>query len=122
VEFMLRHDEGFHHGDLGRRGEWTATAGKMFIVAQLDGIAHPHESWKNRWHIHGQHGLVLGKVWQVEPLPCRGAVGAWAPRWCGICQSISAPSKSMICTVCKTGALYNAEGDRPQLRIVRKCQ
>ena len=116
VEFMLRHDEGFNHGDLGRAKDWEATAGKLVIVARLDRIAHPHDSWKNRWHVAGQHGLVLGKVWQVEPLPCRGAVGAWSPRWCGICQSISAPNANMKCTVCKTGALYNADGERPQLR------
>lgn len=105
-----------------RNEKWKETAGKLILVARLDRIAKPSEYGRNPWHIQGQHGLVLGKVWQVEPSPARGAVGAWAPRWCGICHAISAPSENMKCTVCKTGALYNAEGERPRLQIVRECQ
>ncbi len=96
--------------------------GKLLLVARLDRIAKPSEYGRNPWHVQGQHGLVLGKVWQVEPLPARGAVGAWRPSWCGICHAISAPNANMKCTVCKTGALYNANGERPQLRSVRECQ
>lgn len=113
---------GFDESLLGHEGTWKATAGKLLLVARLDRIAKPSEYGRNPWHVQGQHGLILGKVWQVEPVTCTGGAGAWEPTWCGICHAISAPSKNMQCAVCKTGALYTPDGERPALRIVRECQ
>ena len=106
---------------LGGTETWKQTAGKLLLVARLDRIAKPSEYGRNPWHVAGQHGLVLGKVWQVEPVPCRGAVGAWKPYWCASCGAISAASKSMQCAHCKAGHAYDEAGERPQLRIVREC-
>ena len=116
----IEHEHKLGGSVLGRRDQWKKTAGKLFIVADLIRIDRPHEARGNAWHVPGQHGLIFGKVWEVEPLPARGGQGAWEPSWCGICHSISARHKTMKCATCNTGAEYNTLGERPQLRIVRE--
>jgi hypothetical protein len=96
--------------------------GKLILVARLDRIAKPSEYGRSQWHVQGQHGLVLSNVRQIEPVPCRGAVGAWKPYWCASCGAISAAGKSMQCAHCKSGEAYSEEGDRPLLKVVRVCQ
>ena len=125
--------------------DWANTAGKLLLVARLDRIAKPSEYGRNPWHIAGQHGLVLGKVWQVEPVTCAGGAGAWEPTWCVKCGHVIADNACMTdrktkaakpCPSCKTPFPMNRMNERerakldatwpgekrPQLRIVRECQ
>ena len=139
IEFNQRHRPGFKHRDLGREEDWPKTAGKLILVARLDRIAKPSEYSRNPWHFASQHGLVLGKVWQVEPVTCTGGAGAWEPTWCVKCGHIMADNARapLCCPKCKAiwpenrmtrkgmehlNANCGASIERPQLRIVRECQ
>ncbi len=104
----------------------TRTAGKLLLVAELIRIDRPFEAHGNPWHVEGQHGLILDKVWEVEPVPCTGAVGAWKPKWCAKCGHIYANGSRTpnACYTCKTRDPEfgpSTLADRPQLRIVREC-
>jgi hypothetical protein len=102
--------------------------GKLLLVAKLDRIAAPSEFGSNAWHVEGQHGLVFGNVWQVEPVACTGGTGAWRPNWCDQCGHIVADNARTPeqCPTCKADwhkhGVHHATIDRPKLRIVRECQ
>jgi hypothetical protein len=110
--------------------QWQRTAGKLFIIAELTRIVSPdlmaavpeegHPlSEAKKWHVPGQWGLILGSVWEVEPVPCTGGVGAWQPGlWCR-CGHVYADSAKLParCFSCKEGF---ADIERPQLKVVRE--
>jgi hypothetical protein len=88
--------------------------GKLLLVARLDRIAKPSEYGRNPWHVRGQHGLVLGKVWQVEPVTCTGGAGAWEPTWCVKCGHVVADNARM------PGRCYTCKAIFPENRMTRK--
>lgn len=124
---------GFARGALGRREQWALTAGKLVLVAELVYVAspefmaaeftpgHAYEGAK-RWHVPGQFGLILGSVWQVEPMPCTGGLGAWVPRWCAACAHLQADSQGDRCRGCKEHGTLRDEGEWPQLKVERECE
>ncbi len=116
---------------LGNPETWKLTAGKLWLVAELIRIVSPEEmanvresgdalSDAKRWHVPGQFGLILGAVWQVEPMSCTGGVGAWTPRWCAACGHLQADSQGDRCRGCKEHGVLRDEGQRPVLKVVKE--
>lgn len=99
---------------------WDA---RVALVVDLLRIEDPRQCHGKRWHIFGQHGLILGRKWLVEPHPCTGGVGAWKPLWCVHCKRVAASTstKGPKCPGCKRGDwLAKPTYDRPMLRVVRE--
>lgn len=111
-------------------GAWR---GKLCLVAELISVVapqymrhvlpsgHPYSEVK-RWHVDGEFGLILGSVWEVEPIPCTGGQGAWQPRWCLSCGHIQADSQGSRCRGCKASLGLVLAGKRPLLKVVRECE
>lgn len=109
--------------------EFRRTAGKLWLVAELIYIAspefmtadfmpgHAYEDAK-KWHVPGQWGLILGSVWEVEPVPCMGGQGAWRPQWCAACKKIIADSHGLTCKTCLSKLVSGPEC--PTLQVVRE--
>jgi len=127
---------------LGRAEQWAQTAGKLWLVAEFTRVVSPefmktvpdskYENTKHpladqkEWHVEGQWGLILGSVWEVEPVSCTGGIGAWTPYWCTECHHIQADSQGVeSCRKCKAaGSMVppNAFGNILQLKVVRECE
>lgn len=105
---------------LGTSADWLSTAGKLFIVADLIRIDRPHEARGNPWHVEVQHGLIFGKVWEVEPITATGAQGAWRPaKWCSKCGHIlAAGARGAPKAACEH--VWIESFPRPELRVVRE--
>jgi hypothetical protein len=95
---------------------WAPTAGKLFIVAELIRIDRPHEARGNPWHVPGQHGLIFGRVWEVEPVACVGGVGAWRSQWCAACKKVVADTQGLTCKTCLSRLVSGP--DCPQLEVI----
>ena len=122
-------------------GAWR---GKLCLVAELINIVapqymrhvplvgHPYSQAK-RWYVDGEFGLILGSVWEVEPVRCTGGVGAWrADSWCTKCGHVYADSARVPkqCYSCKAPFWefidchrpgVQPKGERPMLRVLREC-
>ena len=101
--------------------EW---AGKLVGVAELIDVSEPIDCTGHPWHVPGQWGLILGRVWEVEPVPCIGARGFWWAGQCPQCDALQAREYlAAPCRRCKIksypGTMLNWR--RPELRIVREC-
>ena len=105
-------------GHQDRTGLLTS-AGKLWLVADLVDVLPPDRCDGADWHVRGQWGLILGQVWEVEPVACMGGQGAWRPQWCTACRKIVADSHGKVCKTCKTtlSQAYQA----PALRILKEC-
>jgi hypothetical protein len=104
---------------LERSAGWDKAAGKLVLVAELIRVDRPHEARGNPWHVPGQHGLIFGRVWEVEPVACVGGVGAWRAQWCVACKKIVADTQGLACKTCLSKLVSGPEC--PQLRVVREC-
>lgn len=93
-------------------------SGKLWLVAEVVDVLPPERCAADPWHVEGQHGIIMGKVYEVEPVPCVGGQGAWRPRWCFLCRTIVADSHGAWCKRCGTGLGSLA----PNLNIVRECE
>jgi len=57
------------------------------------------------WMVPGQHGLILGRVVEVEPVPCSGGRGVFrfgACRGCGKPGAMDTRTSPLVCRLCKT--------------------
>jgi hypothetical protein len=93
--------------------------GKLILIADLVDVLPPDRCEGADWHVRGQWGLIIGQVWEVEPVACMGGQGAWRPQWCAACRKIVADSHGKVCKTCKTtlSQAYQAPG----LRIIKEC-
>ena len=96
-------------------GEWR---GRAALVAELVDVRTPERCAGEPWHVPGEWGLILGRVWEVEPVDCTGGVGAWTACWCPVCGRILADS-SGGCFGCRHRG--TSIGERPVLRVVSEA-
>lgn len=99
---------------------WVRWAGCLVAVAELMDVLPPERCDGAPWHVPGQWGLILGRVWQVEPVPCVGGVGAWTMEWCGACLRPLADS-SRGCPAHRGERRVREGLARPSLRVIREC-
>jgi hypothetical protein len=78
---------------------WTH-AGTLWLCAELLDVLPPDKCEGDPWHVPGQWGLILGRVWEVKPVLCMGGQGAWRSQWCPACKKIIADSHGLICKRC----------------------
>jgi len=97
---------------------YAPLAGKLWLVADLVDVIPPDLCEGDDWHVSGQWGLILGQVYEVEPVACMGGQGAWRPQWCFKCQKVVADSHGKVCKACKTTLAPASEA--PALRVVRE--
>jgi hypothetical protein len=76
-------------------------AGTMWLCAELLDVLPPDKCEGDPWHVPGQWGLILGRVWEVKPVPCTGGVGCWKARYCHQCRHVQADSQGDKCRGCK---------------------
>lgn len=93
-------------------------AGKLWLVAEVVDVLPPERCAGDPWHVEGQHGIIMGKVYEVEPVACMGGQGAWRPQWCESCKMIVADSHGSSCKRC----LCSLGRDMPTLNITRECE
>jgi hypothetical protein len=91
-------------------------AGKLVLCAELLDVLPPDKCEGDPWHVPGQCGLILGRVWEVKPVPSRGGQGAWRSQWCPACKKIIADTHGLVCKRCLSTLVSGP--DCPQLEIV----
>jgi hypothetical protein len=114
--------------DLIDRGLWTLgqdsvtyrsianQAATLWLVAELLDVLPPDRCEGDEWHVPGQWGLMLGRVWEVKPVACMGGLGAWRSQWCPACKKIIADSHGLTCKRCLS-KLVSGPGC-PQLEVI----
>lgn len=107
-------------GVLGRRDQWRPVIGKLWLVAELREILPPAQALGLPWHVPGQWGLILGRVWEVRPVPCMGGQGVWRSQWCAACKKIVADSHGLTCKTCLSKLVSGPEC--PALDIVTEVE
>ncbi len=86
--------------ELGGSCDWKLTAGTLWLCAELLDVLPPERAAGDPWHVPGQWGLMLGRVWEVKPVTCMGGLGAWRSQWCDVCKKIIADSHGLTCKSC----------------------
>jgi hypothetical protein len=89
-------------------------------VAELVDVLPPERCEGDPWHVPGQWGIILGCVWEVEPVAVSGGQGCWEPLWCYRCRRIQANTHGDTCRVCKTESMASA-APRPELKVIMEC-
>jgi hypothetical protein len=92
------------HGADTKTRVWAPTAGTLWLCAELLDVLPPDKCEGDPWHVPDQWGLILGRVWEVKPVPCTGGQGAWtASSWCVVCKHVYADSAKPTsrCYTCK---------------------
>ncbi|MBK9263043.1 MAG: hypothetical protein IPM54_24975 [Polyangiaceae bacterium] len=122
--------------DLHDRGLWecrgksprelnvAAWRGKLVLCAELLDVLPPERCAGDPWHVPGQWGLILGRVWEIAPVPCTGGRGVWISKWCVQCGHVYADNAKAPgqCKTCGWGSPTQHEhANRPQLQVVREC-
>jgi hypothetical protein len=105
-------DPGITYGDI------RVKAGTLWLVAELLDVLPPERAEGDPWHVPGQWGLILGKVWEVKPVPCMGGQGAWRSQWCPACKKIIADSHGLTCKRCLSKLVSGP--DCPALEVVEE--
>jgi hypothetical protein len=103
-----------------RRGDTKQWAGKVVLVAELVDVLPPERCVGDPWHVPGQWGLILGRVWEVEPVAVSGGHGCWEGLWCTHCRRIQADSQGDTCRSCKSDSMGRYP-KRPELKVIREC-
>jgi hypothetical protein len=112
VEHRFKLDD----GELGRCATWEQKAGTLWLCAELLDVLPPDKCEGDPWHVPGQWGLILGRVWEVKPVPCMGGQGAWRSQWCPACKKIIADSHGLICKRCLSTLVSGSEC--PELEVI----
>lgn len=100
---------------LGFAKDWLHTAGTLWLCAELLEVLPPDKCEGDPWHVPGQWGLILGRVWEVKPVPCTGGQGAWnADSWCVKCGHVYANSAKA------PGRCYSCKAIFPECRMTEK--
>lgn len=111
--------------DLARRQRFAkeiddrTKAGKLWLAAELVDLRSPEQCAGEMWHVEGQWGIILGRVWELRPVACMGGQGMWRPQWCARCTKVVANSHGRVCKTCAT-MLTVQNMDLPALAIVRE--
>lgn len=100
---------------------WKQWAGKLVLVAELMDVLPPDRCQGDPWHAEGQWGLILGRVWEVEPTPIMGGRGCFYLKTCSVCETLQAIDSAAITFSCRRCRTLRSEGDRPELTIKREC-
>jgi hypothetical protein len=93
--------------------------GHLVGVAELLDVVPNGSAPTGEWQEPGQHSLVLGRVWEIEPVPCSGGRGMCALGACAACGhigSIENKGQPLVCRRCKVVTPREDLG-RPSLRI-----
>lgn len=85
------------------------TGGKIIGVAELVGVVRNGDDPPGYWQASGQHSLVLGRVWEVEPVPCTGGQGVFKFSRCPLCGRPIANTYGTKCKRCAPGLTYPAQ-------------
>jgi hypothetical protein len=93
-------------------------AGKLVLCAELLDVLPPERAAGDPWHVPGQWGLMLGRVWEVKPVPCMGGQGLWRSQWCVVCKKIVADSHGLTCKRCLSKLVSGPEC--PALEVVEE--
>lgn len=91
-------------------------AGTLWLCAELLDVLPPDKCEGDPWHVPGQWGLILGRVWEVKPVPCMGGQGLWRSQWCVACKKIIADTHGLTCKTCLSKLVSGPEC--PALEIV----
>jgi hypothetical protein len=120
VEMRMRFSDAMGYDGKGHqdRTGLLASAGKLWLVADLVDVLPPDRCEGANWHVSGQWGLILGQVYEAEPVACMGGQGAWRPQWCAACAKVIADSHGKVCKACKSTLLPTLSA--PALRVVRE--
>lgn len=126
AEFLVMSDLVDAFGRLGAEGDWKLWAGKLVAVAELMDVLPPDRCEGDPWHVTGQHGLILGQVWEVETTPIIGGRGCWFAGQCPQCDTLQARDRidgtCRRCGVRPSGGRAGFDWKRPELKIVRECR
>lgn len=101
-------------------GEIFKLGGHIVGAAELIDVRPNGPDPTDPWAVPGECGLILGRVWEVEPVPCSGGRGMFALGACAACGHIGAIENKgapLICRKCKATTPRDALG-RPELRVV----
>lgn len=82
-----------------------AWAGHLFAVAELLDVQPNGLAPADPWAVPGEYGFRLGRVWQIEPVPCTGARGIYRIGGCARCGHVGAiegRDAPLECRRCKT--------------------
>jgi hypothetical protein len=104
------------HGADTKTRVWAPTAGTLWLCAELLDVLPPDKCEGDPWHVPDQWGLILGRVWEVKPVPCMGGQGAWHSQWCPACKKIIADSHGLVCKRCLSTLVSGPAC--PQLEII----
>lgn len=87
----------FEQSDVAACAAWSEQmVGKVFAAAELIDV-HPNgDGPSNDWAVPGEHGLWLGGVIEVEPVPCTGGRGVFRFGACMHCGRPSAHERGKL--------------------------
>lgn len=98
IDLQMRREFAVHEANSAAR------AATLWLCAEIIDVLPPDKCEGDPWHVPGQWGLILGRVWEVKPVPCTGGQGLWtADKWCARCGHIYADSAkpALRCYSCK---------------------
>ncbi len=96
--------------------------GHLLGVAELLDVVHNGEEPRNKWQMPQENSLVLGRVWEIDPIPCSGARGIYALGACAACGHVGAienKAAPLKCRRCKASTPRERLG-RPELKVLRE--
>lgn len=94
-------------------------SGCVVGVLELVGVRPNGREPTDPWAVPGEHGLLLGRVLEVEPLPCAGGRGVFAfgaCKGCGRPGAIENRGEPLVCRACKETTAREDLG-RPMLNV-----
>lgn len=102
--------------------ETVALCGHLVGVAELLDVRPngPHPT--DPWAVPGEHGLHLGRVWRIEPIPCSGGRGVHAIGGCASCGHVGAIDERgapLRCLRCRA-VTPRPHLVRPALRVLQE--
>lgn len=103
-----------------KAGEMFGLGGHIVGAAELVDVRANGPSPSDPWAVPGQVGLILGRVWQIEPVPCSGGRGMFALGACESCGHIGAIENKgdpLSCRKCKALTPRERLG-RPELTVM----
>jgi hypothetical protein len=93
--------------------------GHVVGIAELVGVVANGTNPTNPWAVSEQAGLLLGRVAEIDPVPCVGGRSVFRFGACGKCGVLSAiEGDSLACRKCKH-VTPRAELGQPDVRVLR---
>lgn len=94
--------------------------GHILGAAEVIDVRSNGSAPADKWAVPGQSGIIIGRVWELEPTPCTGARGVYAIGACAACGHIGAIENKgapLVCRRCQATTPREHLG-RPRLRVV----